>query len=183
VKPDFLRKWQAWGADPLFANHQPFEMRVETSGPRPYIQISGMKGDFSSFQAVFVRQGDKMLLDWEATAGTGDLDMSGLQAGEEAKNALLRAVVSSAVTFTPEFPEAKYRSYRLADGSGGRSAWAYAEIGSPAAMALSREMNEGSFLMDKYSSVAFTLKVSGPVSPGSNQYLITETLHKGWVSP
>lgn len=183
VKQTFFRKWKAWGAEPAFADSQPLESDIDTASPRPSIVVSGLKGDFSPFRAVFVREGGKVLLDWEATAGAGDLDITDLKAGTEAKGAVLRAVVSTATFFTPDFAETQYSSYRLTDESGQNFAWAYAEIGSPAGKALDLELNKGSFLMHENSSIAFTLKVSGPVRPGSNHYLITEMLHKGWVSP
>ena len=183
VKPVFLRQWKTWSAEPAFADGQTFEWEVDTSGVRPMIVISGMKGDFTPFRATFVRQGDKMLLDWEATTGAGDLSVSDLAEGKEASDAVLRAVVSPTAFFTPDFPEARYASYRLSSASGEAVAWAYVEHGSPAAKALHLELNEGSFLMQKNSKIFFTLKVKGPARPGSNQYLITEMLHKGWVSP
>ena len=183
VKPGFLREWKTWGVEPAFASSQPFESDIDTASPRPSIVVSGMKGDFSQVRAVFVREGDKVLLDWEATTGAGDLDITDLKAGKEAKDAVVRAVISTAAYYTPDFAETKYSSYRLTDESGEHFTWAFAGIGSPAGKALNLELNEGSFLMQKNSSIGFTLKVSGPVRPGSNQYLITEMLHKGWVSP
>lgn len=183
VKPLVLQKWQAWGAEPAFASSQSFASEISTGSPRPSIIISGMKGDFTAFRAVFVREKGKVCLDWEATMGAGDLDIADMKAGKEAKDAVLRAEVSTATYFTPDFPETKYASFRLSDVSGEHFTWAYAEIGSPVSKALNLELNEGSFLMQKNSSIAFTLKVQGPVRPGANQYLITEMLHKGWVSP
>lgn len=183
VKPGFFRKWKAWGVDPAFARSQVFASIIDTAGLRPSIVVTGTKGDFSPFRAVFVRDEGKILLDWEATTGAGDLDITDLKAGKEAKDAIVRAVISAASYYTPNFPETKYGSYRLTDESGEHLVWAYAEIESPVAKALNLELNEGSFLMDKNSSIVFTLRVDGPGQPGSNQYRITEMLHKGWVSP
>lgn len=176
-------KWKAWGSNPKFSTHEKFVTLVGTDSTRPKVSVAGRKGDFTPFTAVFVREGGRLVLDWEATEGIGDLQVLQLKKGAEAKDATVRVHISPSSYYNPDFPEEKYRSYKLEGKADEAIAWGYMALDSPAAEALKQELNEDSFIMEESSETKLTLKVTGPVRPGSNQYLITEMLHKDWVSP
>ena len=176
-------KWKPWNSDPKFSGTDEIVTAVSVETARPSVVVEGRKGDFSPFSAIFTRENGKLVLDWEATEGIGGLQIADLRSGAVASETVVRAVVSPSDYFTPDFPEASYRSYRLTDISGDQLVWAYAAVDSPVAAALKSGLNEDSFIMKEDSGMSVTLKLSGPLRPGSNQYQITEILHKGWVSP
>ena len=183
VKTALLERWKPWGATPSFAPSAQVSGGVDIGGVRPLVVLTGSKGDFSSFEVVFVREEGKLLLDWEATAGIGGIQISELKSGARAEGDIVRAVLHPADFFTREHPEEKFSSYKLADSSGENTIWAYVPVDSTVAGILKKELNENSFLMEKSTRLAGTFRVTGPVGAGGTQYLITEMLHKGWVSP
>jgi hypothetical protein len=176
-------KWKPWSSNPKFSAADGFVSAIDVETARPSVIVTGSKGDFSPFSAIFTRENGKLVLDWEATEGIGELQIADLRGGAVASETMVRAVVSPSDYFTPDFPEARYRSYKLIDASGDQLVWAYVAVDSPVAAALKSGLNEDSFIMKANSGMSLTLKLSGPLRPGSNQYQITEMLHKGWVSP
>lgn len=182
VRASLSAKWKPWGVEPPFAS-SPITGGVDATGLRPNITLMGSKGDYSGFEAFFVRENGKVVLDWEATAGIGDLQIPELKAGAGAKNSVVRGFLYPSDFFTSEYPEGEYASYKLTDASGENVVWLYAAAGSEVAEQLKTELNEGSYLIERSSRLAGTFKVSGPGTPGGDRYLITEMLHKGWVSP
>jgi hypothetical protein len=190
-RPEIVRErlrahWRPWGSDPAFAAGSAPEATILQEEGRPVLALAltGRKGDFSRFAAIFVRENGAVKLDWEATEGIGEVKIDALRSGSAAvKDALVRAMVSPADFYTPEFPESEYRSYQLLDAAHQEFIWAFAPVDSPAGKALAAEFNEGSLLLEQAGDVRVTLRVSGPVREGVKLFLITEMLHKGWVSP
>ncbi len=176
-------KWKPWGVEPSFAPSAMISGGVDVTGIRPHVALTGSKGDHSRFDAFFVREKGKMLLDWEATAGIGDLQIPELKSGARAENSVVRALLYPSDYFTSEHPEGKFNSYKLTDASGEHVVWAYVPVDSPVAGLLKAELNEDSYLIQRSTNLAGVFKLEGPVSADGNRYLITEMLHKGWVSP
>ena len=61
--------------------------------------------------------------------------------------------------------------------------WAFARKDSEVAAALESELNQSSILLEKAAEFRAALRVSGPLREGMNLFVITEMLHKGWVTP
>lgn len=174
--------WQPWNETDFLRTGE-LNPSVVLEGLRPVVAITGSKRDYSKFEAIFVREKGKLLLDWAATEGMGDLQVSQLAEGIPAKDATVRVTLQPSDFYTPDMPEGQFRCYKVNDAANAYLAWAYVSVDSPMIGTLKDAFNEGSVLMEKNSRLHFTLKLDGPCRPGSNQYLVTEMLHKGWVSP
>jgi hypothetical protein len=184
VKDRLEALWKPWGSEPALAAGSAVESMILDGEGRPALMLSGRKGDFSRFGTVFIREDGRVKLDWEASEGIGEVQVAALREGREVvKDALVRAVVRPGGFYTPEFPEREYRSYQLLDAASQEFVWAFVRLGSPAAAALTAEFNEGSVLLEKAAEVRATLQVSGPLREGVSLFVITEMLHKGWVTP
>jgi hypothetical protein len=181
VKERMHRLWRPWGGTTL-ALGEAAQGEVET-GERPSIRLSGRRGDFTPFVLSFVREGERLVLDWEASFGIGEVQIPELRAGAAAEGALVRAIVRPDAYYTRDFPEDSFRSYLLLGADGETSVWAYAPRNSSAAAALAETFNEGSVLLEAGSDTRATLRVSGPSEAGGKSFVITEMLHKGWVTP
>lgn len=182
VKEQMRRLWRPWGSNPAFAPGEDPVSYIRTE-PRLVVCIDGHRGDFSPFQLRFVQEGGKLVLDWEASFAVGEVQISELADDGSTEGGLLRSLVRPATYFSRAFPEDRFRSYQLLDPSGEHYIWAYAPLDSPVAAALVEEFNEGSVLLKQDEEARATLRISGPVEGGAKCFMITEMLHKGWVSP
>lgn len=183
VKERLTRLWRPWGAEILFAPGDEIASHILDQPGRPAISLSGRKGDFSRFEMVFVREGEVMKLDWEASQGIGDVQIADLQTGASPAGGLVRAVVRPSTFFTSDFPEAEFRSYQLTDAGGEHFIWGFARIGSPVVVAFDAEFNEGSVLMEKTGEMRATVRLAEAGGGSAKCHEITEMLHKGWVTP
>jgi hypothetical protein len=181
VKERMRKLWRPWGGA-LRATGEEARGFVETAA-RPVVCLAGRRGDFSPFLMQFVREDGRLLIDWEASHGIGEVQVAELAADRVADQQLVRAVIRPDNFFTRDFPEEKFRSYQLLDEHGEHRVWAYAALDSEVAALLATEFNEGSVLLAQGGDTRVTVRLSGPVGVGAKCFVITEMLHKGWVSP
>jgi hypothetical protein len=181
VKDRLKALWQPMGG---LSESLPVETLISGNEVRPALILQGTKGDYSSFEITFVRENGQLKIDWEASHGIGEAQLSELRASKTVvKGAKVRVVVQPGGFYTPEFPESDYRSYQLLDAAGKEFVWAFVRRSSRPATSLEAEFNESSVLLEKTAAIPATLRISGPLREGVNLFEITEMLHKGWVSP
>lgn len=183
VKPMMTGLWQPWGDGPAFASGQELSGFVLEGAGRPAICLTGAKGDFSRFEMVFVREGERLKLDWEASHGIGDARIADLQEGASFTGGLLRVVIRPETFYTADFPESGFQSYQLLDTTGDHSVWGFAPRGSAVARALDEEFNEGSVLLEKNGEIRATVRLAEAPASSRKCFEIAEMLHKGWVTP
>jgi hypothetical protein len=181
VKERLKALWRPMG--PL-APGKPVESLISDNELRPAIILKGDTADFSHFEMVFVRENGHLKVDWEASYGIGDAQLSELRKSKNVvKGAKVRVVVQPGGFYTPAFPETDYNSYQLLDAAGEEFVWGFVRKSSPTAGRLEAEFNQSSVLLEKTTTNPATLRISGPLHEGVNLFEITEMLHKGWVSP
>jgi len=164
---------------------QSVESVVSDNEVRPTLILKGDTATFEPFQLVFVREKDQLKIDWEASYGIGDAQMSELRKSKSVvKGTKVRVVIQSGGGFyAPEFPESDFVSYQLLEAGGEDFVWGFVRRSTPTAARLEAELNESSILLEKTAANTATLRISGPMREGVNLFEITEMLHKGWVSP
>ena len=181
VKDRLMALWQPMGN---LQKDRPVEPSLNDSEVRPALLLNGWKADFAPFEMVFVREDGHLKIDWEASEGIGDAQLSELRASKTVvKGAKVRVTVEPGGFYTPEFPEADYRSYQLIGAKREEFVWAFVRKSSPTADLLEAEFNESSVLLEKAKAIPATLRISGPLRENVNLFEITEMLHKGWISP
>jgi hypothetical protein len=183
VRARMERLWQPWGPGARFAGGEEIQNFIMQGAGRPAICLTGRKGDFSRFELVFVREGERLKLDWEASHGIGEVQIADLQGAVPAPGGVVRAVIRPATFHPAEFPEERFRSYQLSDAGGEHFVWAFTPRGSVIATALKQEFNEGSVLLESRGETRATVRLAGSGNPGLKCFEITEMLHKGWVTP
>jgi hypothetical protein len=181
IKERLKALWRPMGS---LSKTLPIESLISDSEVRPALVLKGTKGDFTRFEMIFVREKGHLKIDWEASHGIGEAQLSELRSSKTVVTAAkVRVVVQPGSFYTPEFPESDYRSYQLLDAAGKEFVWAFVRRSSPTADLLEGEFNESSVLLEKTAAISATLRISGPLREGVNLFEITEMLHKGWVSP
>lgn len=183
VRERMIALWKPWGTAEAFAPGEDLSGYITDNAGRPGIGLAGRKGDFSRFEVFFVREGERMMLDWEASEGIGEVQIAELHGGAGGQGGVVRATIRPSTFHTADFPEDGYRSYQLSDAAGKHSVWGFAPQGSPVAEALDAEFNEGSVLFERNEEIRAAVRLAGSAGGSGKCYEITEMLHKGWVTP
>ena len=183
IRDKLEKKWRPWGTKPTFAIGMEIEQLVDSKSTWPSLLLKGKDGNFAPFEVQVVRVDGVLKIDWEATQGFGDVSIAELQAGTRVDNSIVRAKVSPSQFFTSEFPEKTHRSYQLTDLSGNDFVWAFVPRESAQASFLKSHLYENSRFLPVDKAVPVTLKLTGPAANGQKVFLITEILHKGWITP
>jgi hypothetical protein len=181
-KPDgeMERVWKPWADEPVGE----LTCASNSVGKLPFVILSGTRADQSEFDAYFVRDGDAMKFDWDATHQAGDFRVADLAGAESVGNALVRCVADVSQFYTLVFTEDRYRCYRLASADGQSYVWGYAERGSRTESLMSEQLREQPILLDKEDHQKITLRLSrGAAGASANQFVITSILHNEWVNP
>ncbi|PAW75680.1 MAG: hypothetical protein B9S38_00865 [Verrucomicrobiia bacterium Tous-C4TDCM] len=183
VKERMARLWKPWGTDPMLAAGGEITCFVLEESARAGISLKGYKGDFSPFDMVFIREGEGLTLDWEASQGIGEVQIAELLEGAAAEDRVVRGIIQPAEFYSQAFPESRFRSFRLVDAGGDLFVWVFAPLDSAVASVLKTEFNEGSLLLEKSVQIPASVRLSGTGGSSGKCYEITEMLHKGWVRP
>jgi hypothetical protein len=183
VKERMARLWQPWGPGPMLAAGEEIEGSVMDDSARQAIRLKARRGDFTPFEMLFVRVGERLKLDWEASYGMGEVQVAELQQGVVADGRVVRGVIRPADFYTLAYPDTDFRSFRIVDASGDHFIWVFARLGSEVAKTLEREFNEGTVLLEKSGQIRATVRLSGSEGDSGKCHEITEMLHKGWVTP
>jgi len=175
--------WQPWHAPAEWLPSRNAEWRISADGGKCHGCLSGRKPDFAPYQAYFVRDGDALRIDWEATEGVGEVTFATLVRGI-GSGGLIRTYATAENFYSLRFPESEFRSYKLLAPDREQVVWGYLKLDSPAAAALLKEFKSAESEGTTPAELAITLRVSPPPDGAQkNQWLIGEMLHIGWVSP
>lgn len=175
--------WQPWHVPSDWTVSPNDEISYASVGKLPYAILAGTLPDFSRYQICLVREGGRMLVDWEATLGLGSRTFGELK-DPAVRTAEMRVVVSQAGFYTQAYPESQYRAYKLSSLSGDDILWGYVPRDSPAAATLAEIFNEQAMFSDKPEQQAMRLRLSrGSPDATPTQWLVLDVLHKGWVTP
>jgi len=175
--------WRPWNAPPGWTAPVQVAMGYGSSGERPYAFMKGTGPNFEPFHMVFVREDNRMLVDWEASEGIGSNTFEELK-NPDLPDAIMRVIVSPAVYYSAAFPERKYRSFQLVSRDELDYVWGYAEIGTPVEEQLSALFRPGVILDEKVTAEPVRVRLSRRQEGAMpNQWVILDLLHKGWVAP
>lgn len=149
----------------------------------PFGLLAGSLPNFSKFSAYLVLSGNQLHLDWKATTGYGTATFEDL-ARNQGDPTEIRAMILPAGFFTATFQEVEFQSYQLVSPDGSKAVWCYARRGDTAEGILDQLFRVGEILQSTPEPKKVTVRLEpGPAGALPNQWLITEILHKDWVTP
>ena len=177
-----------------------FELRVGLSKPggggdikeRGFLKISGKHLDGQSYAAYFVEEevaGEKkVLLDWDATTGWGEMDLKTLVQTSPRNEVLVRCLVEKKAIYDVEFGDVVYSGYILSDPENGEYTFAYVPLSSKANRILDQQMQNvidyGNFILPLKKNEPATLRVRFGNEEGTSKvFEITSLVHESWVRP
>lgn len=183
LAPRLNREWQPWHAPASWQPAADAEWTVAEANGRGYGCLSGRRPDFALFRAYFVRDGQALRLDWEATAGLGDTSFATLRDGL-GMGGMIRAYLTPENFYSQIFPETEYRSYQLLAPDREQVVWGYVKTDSAVADALLKVFESAASRGAAGVRQPLTLRLTAPPKGSQkNQWLIGEMLHIDWVCP
>lgn len=148
-----------------------------------YGLLKGTLPDYSGFEAYFVLQDDKLVLDWKASSAFGTANFGEL-AQKRGNPSEIRSWVSNAGFYTLAFPEDEFQCHQLLSPDKKQSVWAYSRRGSDVESLINTRLKSGYTLQNETESMKATFRLeAGPAEALPNQWLIGELLHKDWIAP
>jgi len=148
-----------------------------------YGLLKGTLPDHSRFEAYFVIEDGRLVLDWKASSAFGTADFAEL-AQKRGNPAEIRAWISNAGFYTLAFPEDEFQCYQLLSPDRQQSVWAYSHRGGVAEALINSRLKGGYILQNEEESMKATFRLeAGPADALANQWLIGELLHKDWIAP
>lgn len=145
--------------------------------------LSDFLPDHTPFQAFFIHDGKRLVVDWKATAAYGSAAFSQLENGQ-GDSSEIRGIISAADTYSDVLPETEFQSCRFKSPDGGISLWCYARRSEAAGAAISPLIQPGEITGKDAPTQRITLKLARPPDGARpNQWLITEMLHIDWLAP
>lgn len=182
-----LRKhWQPREIPLDWKPHSHSSWTIVESTSLPYVLLQGDLPDHHPFAAYFTREGQRLVLDWKATAAFGTASFDELETGG-GDPAEIRGVISTTDYYSTIWPETEYQSYRLVSPDGKKFVWGYARRGGEPDATLSPLLKPGVIIREPNTPKKITLRLErGPTGAAPNQWLISEVLQLDWftaVSP
>ncbi len=151
-----------------------------------FLLLRAKASDFTPFHVIFVRSGDSLLIDWDASVGWSSIKLEEMADLGAFDSVMVRCVVEKGQLYTEEFPETEYSCYMLAprETNGEDLFWAYTALDSDLDKELRALMNHGMFNVELREKVLVTLNVSkDPQRCSRKQLILDEMVHEGWVAP
>jgi len=150
---------------------------------RPYARLQGEMPDFKQFNAFFVLENGKLLIDWKATTCYSSAPFGDLGRGE-GDGSEVRGTLSPSNLYTESFNERQYQCYQFVSPDDEQMLWCYVPRNGVLERDLTRLFLSGGVVDELLSSAPATLKlVRGGKESLPNQWLIGELLHGQWIDP
>ena len=149
----------------------------------PFAILHGTLPDYSEFDAYFVLEDQKLLIDWKATTHFGTATFDELNGGQ-GDPAEIRGVISPAKYFSPVFPEAEFQNFMLSAPNSEKAIWCYTRRDQPVSDTLTRLCLGGDIQKPSSETHKVTVRLEqGPDEALPNQWIIAELLNDEWISP
>jgi len=191
-------KLESWGYDLLTNPLSKFSWTPmvvyssEISGAkeRGYLRVSGTRQGGEPFQAFFVNEDEKLLLDWDATTGWSEMGVAEIVEKIPRKPIFLRCLVEKKTSFDQSFGQIEYSGYVLTGDASDEYILAYVPLDTDRSKTIDRDfklmLKYGSFVTDEppLKNQKATVRVRHLPGVGEKGiFEIVEFLHSGWVSP
>lgn len=159
---------------------------------RGFLRVGGKDEDGQAFTAYFVEEevgGDKkVLLDWDATTGWGEVKMKTLVRTKPRNEVLIRCLIEKKAIYDVEFGDLLYSGYILSDRESGEYTFAYVPLSNRVNRNLDEQLkgvlDYGNFILPLKENEPVALRVRfGNEKGRSTVFEITSLEHESWVRP
>lgn len=168
-----------------------FTPGLKDSTERGVLTVRGTRIDREPFQAYFVHEDGKVVLDWDATTGWSEMTVGELAEKQPRKGTMVRCLYEKKPSFDQKFGEVEYSGYVISSPDLNDYLLAYLPLNNERNKemdrALRRALDYGSFInkdRPPLKNQRVTLSVRRGNDTGDNGiFEITGYLHADWVRP
>lgn len=178
------KHWKPWHSPPQLDEPDQLQSDYDHTSGTAFLWLQGSNQDGSTFLAFFVKEGDDLRLDWEATMELGEARLSTLAKLPTTHPVAMRVILSPSPYYLPTLPESEYESYKITCLHDDTIVWGYVRRGTPEHKQINDLLQLDAYLLEAISAVRVTVKIRRTDDVNSqNRFFITEMLHKDWVMP
>ncbi|MGJ8696555.1 MAG: hypothetical protein ACSHYF_09570 [Verrucomicrobiaceae bacterium] len=187
---------EAWGSPARIKTLQDISWQLETVAPpgglskekRGYLVIRGKREDEESFEAFFVHEDGKVLLDWDATMAWSEVSFPDLVMNRPRNAVIVRGLIEKKAAYDTENRRVQYSGYRLTSPTGEEFIFASVPLTSDRAESMDEELktilNYGRWIGELRMDKQVTLRIQYGNEQGvGSRFEIVDVLHEGWVRP
>lgn len=184
TKALLAKHWKPWPSPPLLDDPDQLQSEIDETSGTAFLWLQGTHQDGSAFLAFFVKEGDALRLDWEATMELGEARLSTLAKEPTTHPVAMRVILSPSPYYLPTLPESDYESYKITSLKEESIVWGYVRRGTPTHQRINDLLQHDSVLLEAVPAARarVTLRRTDDVN-SQNRFFITEMLHKDWVMP
>ncbi|MCK5806325.1 MAG: hypothetical protein KAI66_26070, partial [Lentisphaeria bacterium] len=146
-----------------------------------FVVLMGQRQDYSNFGMYFVKEGDGLRLDWEASEGFSEVLPGEIPALTDREPRMMRVLVNGSNFYTDPYPQERYQCYTLQHRDPVDYVWGFAERGSEVDLRL-RERALRADLWGREHRAIVKVRRGGEGSR-PNQVEVVEVLAQEWIVP
>lgn len=172
------------------SQHVVYSSEISGSKERGFLEVNGVRENWSPYIAFFTIEDQKLKIDWDATFGWSEMPVPELKTQKPKKSMLVRCRVTKRASYDQMFGDTNYSGYVLSGETPDQFIFGYVDLDSARGKVIDRDMrlllNYGSFVTDKppKENARGTVRVAFRESVGEKGiFEIVEYLHDGWVTP
>ena len=181
-----LAKSTTININPLINSKDSQKWFIGQTGGTGYLRLICNDESHMPFRAYFVRDGESLKLDVDATLALSEISPSdGLVALEDSEEKVFRCLISRKSEFySGSYNDEDHAFYLLRFADESHTMWGYVEAGSELDLQLKGVLDHGSYIMPLKKNVRVTLKVARRSEDSlPKQIDIVALLHKEWITP
>lgn len=183
VEPLMRERWKPFAFNSKWVVPDEAQWSVQKIDKREFGYLSGMLPDFNLFQIFFVKEGDKVVIDWEASSAYSETTFADLSKNQ-GTGGVTRCLLAPGDLYTISFPESAYQCYRGTSPDREIGIWCYVKRDSPEAEKIAALFQQSAIPREVFSEYSVTLKLEkAPADSLPNQWVIAEMLHIDWITP
>jgi len=183
VEPLMRQRWKAFPLSSKWKIPDEAQWSIQKAGEREFGHLTGLLPDFNPFQLFFVRDGDKVAVDWEASSGYSETPFADLSKNQGA-GGVTRGILAPGDLYTFSLPEETYQCYRVTSPDRETGIWCYVKRDSPHAEKIAALFQQSAIPREMFNEYPVTLKLEkAPADSLANQWVIAEMLHIDWITP
>ncbi|MBK1790678.1 hypothetical protein [Persicirhabdus sediminis] len=155
---------------------------VKANGANSYLILNGVEKDFMPASVYFVRDGDGLKIDWDASVCFSDIPFSDLEEYQENRALIMRGILAKrGDLYLGPYTADEYSAYTFSSVDKSKYVWVYVEKDSADDEQLKDMLNYGRFVMNLRKGTQATLKLARGRDSLDNQYELRSIVSDGWV--
>lgn len=180
-----LMDWSRSGRWAGFDTRETHKLTWEygSSGNTGYMTLIGPRADYSVFRAYFVRDGENLRLDVDATEAYSEVPVIELAGKDLDTPVLMRAWIAKEPHFDARSDAESYSWYQILGPDLVDFVWAYAPTGSDLDEALRAELNYGRIAQKRIREFRGIITLTNAPKFNKDEFAISELLSTEWVMP